>query len=168
MRALAVVTALLLLAFAAPTGAVHFYRNGGGGCTPAEGALGSSPAADGAQVWLLHNTFLDLRTGLPVTVIQAGQSVTWSWASAHCHSRNAARLALGVPPLSPPRTTAIGALAHYVSHADPAHYNPTNITFGIMPALESAPKSRHDRNLALSARALADLDRWLAEATASV
>ena len=34
----------------------------------------------------------------------------------------------------PPRTTAIGALAYYVSHADPRNYQPTNITFGIMPA----------------------------------
>ncbi|HKS23747.1 MAG TPA: oligosaccharide flippase family protein, partial [Thermoanaerobaculia bacterium] len=33
------------------------------------------------------------------------------------------------------RTTAIGALAYYVSHADPAHYAPSNITFGIMPPL---------------------------------
>src|SRR5688572_4603710 len=91
-----------------------------------------------------------------------------SAASGLVAGRNAARLALGLVPLAPPRTTAIGALAHYVSHADPAHYNPTNITFGIMPALESAPKSRHDRNLALSHRALADLDRWMAEATTSV
>jgi methylenetetrahydrofolate--tRNA-(uracil-5-)-methyltransferase len=87
-----------------------------------------------------------------------------SAASGLIAGRNAARLALGLTPLAPPRTTAIGALAHYVSHADPAHYNPTNITFGIMPALESAPKSRHDRNIAISTRALADLDRWTADA----
>src|SRR5687767_5407241 len=91
-----------------------------------------------------------------------------SAASGLVAGRNAARLALGLAPLAPPRTTAVGALAHYVSHADPAHYNPTNITFGIMPALESAPKSRHDRNLAISGRALADLDRWMADATMSV
>ena len=91
-----------------------------------------------------------------------------SAASGLIAGRNAARLALGLAPQAPPRTTAIGSLAHYVSHADPAHYNPTNITFGIMPALESAPKSRHDRNLALSHRALADLDGWLAHATTSV
>jgi methylenetetrahydrofolate--tRNA-(uracil-5-)-methyltransferase len=87
-----------------------------------------------------------------------------SAASGLIAGRNAARLVLGLPPLAPPRTTAIGALAYYVSHADPAHYNPTNITFGIMPALESAPKSRHDRNVAISNRALADLDRWMAGA----
>jgi methylenetetrahydrofolate--tRNA-(uracil-5-)-methyltransferase len=74
--------------------------------------------------------------------------------------RNAARLALGLEPLAPPRTTAIGALAHYVSHADPAHYQPTNITFGIMPPLEKPPKSRQERAAATSARALEDLAAW--------
>jgi methylenetetrahydrofolate--tRNA-(uracil-5-)-methyltransferase len=91
-----------------------------------------------------------------------------SAASGLIAGRNAARMVLGLTPQAPPRTTAIGALAHYVSHADPAHYNPTNITFGIMPALDQAPKSRHDRNLALSNRALGDLDRWMADATMSV
>jgi methylenetetrahydrofolate--tRNA-(uracil-5-)-methyltransferase len=57
-----------------------------------------------------------------------------------------------------PRTTAIGALGHYVSHADPRHYDPTNITFGIMPPLDSPPKAKQERNLALSARALRDLE----------
>jgi methylenetetrahydrofolate--tRNA-(uracil-5-)-methyltransferase len=74
--------------------------------------------------------------------------------------RNAARLALGQAPLAPPRTTAIGALAHYVSHADPAHYQPTNITFGIMPPLEKPLKSRQERAAATSARALEDLAAW--------
>lgn len=73
---------------------------------------------------------------------------------------NAARLSLGLEPSAPPRTTAIGALGYYVSHADPAHYDPSNITFGIMPALEPAPKAKHDRQLALSDRALRDLDAW--------
>jgi folate-dependent tRNA-U54 methylase TrmFO/GidA len=50
-----------------------------------------------------------------------------------------------------------------VSHADPAHYQPTNITFGIMPALDVPPKARHDRALATSERALADLAGWTGE-----
>jgi methylenetetrahydrofolate--tRNA-(uracil-5-)-methyltransferase len=74
--------------------------------------------------------------------------------------RNAARLVLGLDPLAPPRTTAIGALAHYVSHADPKHYQPTNITFGIMPPLEKPPKSRQERATATSARALEELGAW--------
>ncbi len=76
---------------------------------------------------------------------------------------NAAALASGQPVSSPPRTTAIGALAYYVSHAHPAHYEPSNITFGIMQALDKAPRSKRLRNQALSERALADLARWRAE-----
>ena len=75
---------------------------------------------------------------------------------------NAARLSLGLEPTAPPRTTAIGALGYYVSHADPKHYDPSNITFGIMPPLEPAPKGKKDRQLALSDRALRDLDAWRA------
>ena len=32
--------------------------------------------------------------------------------------------------------------------------------FGIMPPLEQPPRGKHDRQLAMSARALADLDAW--------
>lgn len=91
-----------------------------------------------------------------------------SAASGLIAGRNAARLVMGLAALAPPRTTAIGALAHYVSNADPLHYNPTNITFGIMPPLDSPPTVRHDRNMATSTRALADLEGWMAAASASV
>ena len=77
---------------------------------------------------------------------------------------NAAALVKGKQVSSPPRTTAIGALAYYVSHANPAHYEPSNITFGIIQALDpSAGKMRGKklRNEALSARALADLQQWI-------
>ncbi|HKV99112.1 MAG TPA: methylenetetrahydrofolate--tRNA-(uracil(54)-C(5))-methyltransferase (FADH(2)-oxidizing) TrmFO [Vicinamibacterales bacterium] len=83
-----------------------------------------------------------------------------SAASGLIAGRNAARLVQGLEPMAPPRTTAIGALGYYVSHADPRHYDPTNITFGIIPPLADPPKSKHERQLATSARALADLDAW--------
>ncbi len=83
-----------------------------------------------------------------------------SAASGLIAGRNAALMSLGREPKPAPRTTAIGALAYYVSHADPAHYNPTNITFGIMPPLDAPPRSKSERQLATSARALADLARW--------
>src|SRR5207247_4237726 len=54
-----------------------------------------------------------------------------SAASGLIAGLNAAALATGGRVLAPPRTTAIGALGYYVSHADPAHYEPSNITFGI-------------------------------------
>jgi len=87
-----------------------------------------------------------------------------SAASGLIAGRNAARLALGLPPAAVPRTTAIGALAYYVSHAEPRHYDPTNITFGIIPPLDSPPRSRKERALATSERALRDLETWSSEA----
>jgi methylenetetrahydrofolate--tRNA-(uracil-5-)-methyltransferase len=87
-----------------------------------------------------------------------------SAASGLMAGRNAARLALGQAPLTPPPTTALGSIARYVSHADPAHYDPTNVTFGILPPLVAPPRSRHERQLTLSHRALADLAAWLTDA----
>ena len=59
-----------------------------------------------------------------------------SAASGLIAGRNAAALALGEEPSVPPRTTALGALAYYASHADPKHYVPSNIAFGLIPPLE--------------------------------
>jgi methylenetetrahydrofolate--tRNA-(uracil-5-)-methyltransferase len=87
-----------------------------------------------------------------------------SAASGLLAGLNAAAMAAGGRVRPAPRTTAIGALAYYVSHANPAHYEPSNITFGIMQPLDHAPKGRKLRNEALSARALADLDAWMARA----
>ncbi len=84
-----------------------------------------------------------------------------SAASGLIAGRNAAALALGGEPSAPPRTTAIGALGYYASHADPTHYVPSNIAFGLIPPLEQRVKSKRDRNVAISERALADLATWL-------
>ena len=84
-----------------------------------------------------------------------------SAASGLLAGLNAAALANGQPTSAPPRTTALGALAYYVSHADPAHYEPSNITFGIMEPLARPPKSKQARKLAQSERALGDLDEWI-------
>ena len=85
----------------------------------------------------------------------ASKGYVESAASGLLAGLNAAALANGRPASAPPRTTAIGALAYYVSHADPAHYEPSNITFGIMPPLERPPRGKMERKLAMSERALA-------------
>ena len=84
-----------------------------------------------------------------------------SAASGLLAGLNAAALSKGERVSPAPRTTAIGALAYYVSHANPAHYEPSNITFGIMLPLLPAPKSKKLRNLALSERAIRDLQAWV-------
>jgi methylenetetrahydrofolate--tRNA-(uracil-5-)-methyltransferase len=100
------------------------------------------------------------------TVFFAGQmsgveGYVESAASGLLAGLNAAALAKGEPASALPRTTAIGALAYYVSHADPAHYEPSNITFGIMPPLERAPRGKLERKRAISERALAALAAWM-------
>jgi len=84
-----------------------------------------------------------------------------SAASGLLAGLNAAAMAMGLPLRAAPRTTAIGALAYYVSHASAGSYEPSNITFGIIEPLESPPRSKLDRKTAISARALADLDAWM-------
>jgi methylenetetrahydrofolate--tRNA-(uracil-5-)-methyltransferase len=91
-----------------------------------------------------------------------------SAASGLLAGLNAAALAKGEPVSAPPRTTAIGALAYYASHADPTRYDPSNITFGIIEPLRSAPRGKKLRNLALSDRALADLEAWAARSLVGV
>jgi methylenetetrahydrofolate--tRNA-(uracil-5-)-methyltransferase len=94
-----------------------------------------------------------------------------SAASGLLAGRNAAAIAMGGEPSAAPKTTAIGALAYYVSHANPKHYQPSNITFGIVPPLVRAeggarvPRKKAERNERLSARALADLEQWIAATT---
>ena len=88
---------------------------------------------------------------------------------------NAAQRTLGLPVTIAPRDTAIGALAHYVSHAEARHYQPTNITFGIMPPLdqplarrsrrEGGPSKKDARKEALAQRALQALDAWMRQLT---
>jgi methylenetetrahydrofolate--tRNA-(uracil-5-)-methyltransferase len=60
--------------------------------------------------------------------------------------RNAAALALGEEPQTPPRLTALGSLCHYVSAADPAHYQPANITFDLLPPLDEETRTRLRRD----------------------
>jgi methylenetetrahydrofolate--tRNA-(uracil-5-)-methyltransferase len=90
-----------------------------------------------------------------------------SAASGLLAGRNAADLASGREPVAPPRTTAIGALAYYASHADPARYEPTNITFGIMEPLPHPPRGKMERKLAMATRALDELERWRAQRDAA-
>jgi methylenetetrahydrofolate--tRNA-(uracil-5-)-methyltransferase len=89
-----------------------------------------------------------------------------SAASGLLAGLNAAALASGRPTSAPPRTTAIGALAYYASHADPAHYAPSNITFGIMEPLVRPPRGKMDRKLAMASRALDALGVWMRDRAA--
>ncbi len=81
--------------------------------------------------------------------------------------RNAAAVALGEEIRPLPRATALGSLCHYISGADPTHYQPANITFDLLPALdeETRLRMRHDkpaRHAEVCRRAAAALDEYMA------
>ncbi|MCZ6778223.1 MAG: methylenetetrahydrofolate--tRNA-(uracil(54)-C(5))-methyltransferase (FADH(2)-oxidizing) TrmFO [Acidobacteriota bacterium] len=75
---------------------------------------------------------------------------------------NAARLTAGEEPLVFPRTTALGSLLQYISHTDPHDYQPSNISFGLLPP-PAARTPRRKRRQLITRRALEDLEHWKAE-----
>ena len=141
--------------------------------------------AEFVRLGSLHrNTFIDSPTVLRPTlqlrsapnVFLAGQLIgvegyVESAASGLIAGRTAAAVVRGEEPTVPPRTTAIGALAYYVSHAEPRGYQPTNITFGIMPPPENPSHGRRlkkeERKTATSTRALLALDEWIEQTSAA-
>jgi methylenetetrahydrofolate--tRNA-(uracil-5-)-methyltransferase len=74
--------------------------------------------------------------------------------------RAAASFALGESPRSLPRQTALGSLCAYVSGADPANYQPANITFDLLPKLDHPPRDRKQRHAQVCQRALAALEEF--------
>ena len=76
--------------------------------------------------------------------------------------RFAAAEAVGEITEPPPATTALGALlAHITGGAEAETFQPMNVNFGLFPPLPQRVKKK-ERRAALSARALGDLDAWLA------
>lgn len=55
------------------------------------------------------------------------------------------------------KTTAIGAMAHYITHTSSKHFQPMNANFGIIDELPQRIKDKRARYEALAKRALADL-----------
>lgn len=70
---------------------------------------------------------------------------------------NAVRVQDGLPLLTLPRTTMLGALCHYVTHTEPDHFQPMKANFGLLPDLEPPVRKKEARYAAYSERALRDL-----------
>jgi len=66
---------------------------------------------------------------------------------------NAARRVNGEAPLVLPRETMLGALCHYVSHADPARFQPMKANIGLLPPLQDGKRrKRRERAVAHAER----------------
>lgn len=73
---------------------------------------------------------------------------------------HAAALVSETESISPPRETALGSLVHYITHADPKNFQPANITFDLLPPLETKIRDRKERHKKQCERALSSLESW--------
>jgi methylenetetrahydrofolate--tRNA-(uracil-5-)-methyltransferase len=78
---------------------------------------------------------------------------------------NAGRMARGLKPLSPPRSTACGSLVHYISSTDAKRFQPVNMNFGLLSAASTITKrrvrDRKERHRLQVEEALRNLEQWI-------
>src|SRR5699024_8594452 len=85
-----------------------------------------------------------------------------SAASGLVSGINAVRRFKGEEPVIFPQTTAIGALPHYITHAESKHFQPMNVNFGIIKELDGPRiRDKKERYEKIAERALTDLQAYL-------
>ena len=99
------------------------------------------------------------------TFLAAGQlvgteSYTAAAAGGWLAGINAARLVLGLEPVTAPTTTMMGALFDFISSASPKHFQPMPPNFGILPELPRRIRNKRERYQAYRDRALTSIDNW--------
>ena len=76
----------------------------------------------------------------------------------------AAAMVRGEEPLAAPRASGLGSLVHYITHADAKNFQPANITFDLLEALEEElrkkVRDKKERHRMVCERALAAFDAW--------
>ena len=123
-----------------------------------------------------RNTYINAPSLLTATlqmkahpnVLFAGQicgveGYTESIAAGLLAGVHAAALATDSEPAPPPRASAFGSLVHYLTHANPKHFQPANITFDLLPPLDEHVRDRALRHRLQCERALREFGGWLAE-----
>jgi methylenetetrahydrofolate--tRNA-(uracil-5-)-methyltransferase len=78
---------------------------------------------------------------------------------------NAAALAISCDPEPPPRASAFGSLAHYITQAESKTFQPANITFDLLPALDHKVRDRKERHRLQCELALCEFEGWLQRST---
>jgi methylenetetrahydrofolate--tRNA-(uracil-5-)-methyltransferase len=74
---------------------------------------------------------------------------------------NAARLAKGEDLVTLPPTTAMGSLAHYITTANPKHFQPMNANFGLFEPLTNPKREKRERAEQYADRALQEIDKMV-------
>ncbi len=95
------------------------------------------------------------------------EGYTESIATGMLAGMYAASLARGEEPVPVPRATALGSLAHYITHAEAKNFQPANITFDLLEPLEEEVRKKvrdkKERHRMQCERSLAAFDAWWTE-----
>ena len=67
---------------------------------------------------------------------------------------NAAWIAMGKAAVAFPKESCHGAMANYITTADPKHFQPMNVNFGLLPPLEGRLRDKKIKKQKLAERAL--------------
>jgi methylenetetrahydrofolate--tRNA-(uracil-5-)-methyltransferase len=98
--------------------------------------------------------------------ISGVEGYTESIASGMLAGLYAASITRGQQPTPVPRSTALGSLVHYITHADVKNFQPANITFDLLEPLEEETRKKirdkKERHRMQCERALAAFDAWWA------
>lgn len=84
-------------------------------------------------------------------------------ATGYLAGLNAVCFLRGKPMLVMPRTTIVGALVYYITHAAARDFQPMKANFGILPDLAEKLKDKRERAAGYSIRSKDDLQRFLDE-----
>ncbi len=128
--------------------------------------------AEFVRMGVMHkNTFLNtpklLNSSLQFkyrdTLLAAGQLIgtegyTAAAAGGWLAGTNAARVALGLSPITLPPVTMMGALVEFITTASPKHFQPMPPNFGIIPKFDRKIRSKRDRYQAYADRSLSEID----------
>lgn len=74
---------------------------------------------------------------------------------------NAAHYVLGKELVVFPQETAIGSMAHYITSANPKHFQPMNANFGLFAPLDEPIKDKKKKNEQYAERALRTIQNFL-------
>jgi methylenetetrahydrofolate--tRNA-(uracil-5-)-methyltransferase len=96
------------------------------------------------------------------------EGYTESIATGQLAAIYASHLASGRQPTPAPRASALGALVHYITHADPKDFQPASMTFDLIEPLDEElrkkVRDKKERHRIQCERSLAAFDAWWAAA----
>ncbi|MDH4359985.1 MAG: methylenetetrahydrofolate--tRNA-(uracil(54)-C(5))-methyltransferase (FADH(2)-oxidizing) TrmFO [Nitrospirota bacterium] len=114
---------------------------------------------------LLHNT---LQLKKHPRIFFAGQLVgvegyVEAAASGGLAGINAARILSGLHPVTPPPSTAHGALLHYITTCEPKYFQPINSNFGLYPPLDMPVRDKQKKRQLIQERATTHFKAWMTQ-----